>query len=441
MLDEPVIYPIGLACLAPYLAGHEVHAIDLNGPYEDPYGELARLLGDVKPDVVGVSLRNIKIARPGVHVSALGEFDAAFETIGHAAPGATVVAGGAAWSLYPEVLLKRYEQIDLGIFSEGEEIFARVVNGEPIASIPGINYRKDGRPAATDRPARLDFSRSLGPDYGLFDVDFYRRTPYSIGVQSKRGCALSCVHCSDKFLLGNAIDRRDPRRVVDDIELLARRGVKDIFVADQIFNIPMTHAEAICDEILARGVKVKWLAWFNERQISKTFLEKAWAAGVDILNFSPDSVSAEVLKSLRKNARPEDIQNAILISKEIGARVTYNFMVNGPEESMASLYRLVKFLAWAKWQLGSRLKLHGSFVLAMRIYPHTELREIAVRKGLISEDDDLLEARYYNPAPLRHVVKAGTFFLTAAWKAKQKLRRAIRGNPIPELKDKPAAAA
>jgi radical SAM superfamily enzyme YgiQ (UPF0313 family) len=416
----------------PYLEGHEVHVLDLNGPHADPYAALRRLLGDVRPDVVGVSMRNIKIARPGAHVSPLGEFDTAFRTIQEAAPGATVVAGGAALSLYPEVLMARYPGMHFGVFGEGEETFAALVARGSAEGIPGIYHRQEGRVAYTGRPGRFDFKGGKGPDYDTFDVEFYARTPFAVGVQTKRGCALSCAHCSDVYLLGNAIDRRDPARVVDDIEKLHRRGVRQFFVADQIFNVPMHHAEAFCDEILRRRLDIRWLGWFNERQISKEFLQKCVDAGVDIFNFSPDSVSPEVLKALRKNARPQDIRRAILLCKEIGARVTYNFMVNGPEETLASLSRLTRFLVWAKWQLGSKLRLHGSFVLAMRIYPHTELREIAIRKGMIREDDDLLEARYYNPAPLRHVVKAATSALALAWKAKQRLRRLRAPRPLVE---------
>ena len=432
MLDEPVIYPIGLACLTPYLSEHEVHAIDLNGPHPDPYRALTDLLTAVRPDVVGVSLRNIKIARPGVHVSPLGEFDDTFRVIGDAAPQATVVAGGAALSLYAETLMKRYPNISFGVFGEGEETFAELVRRGEAGTIPGIFHRVADEIEYTGRPARLNFRDSKGPDYELFDLAHYRDTPFAVGVQSKRGCALSCAHCSDVFLLGHSIERREPARVVDDIELLQRHGIRKVFIADQIFNVPMTHAEGICDEILRRGLDVKWLAWFNERQIEKHFLEKCLAAGVDIFNFSPDSVSPEVLKVLRKNARPQDIRRAILLCKELDAPVTYNFMVNGPAETMASLYRLARFLVWAKLQLGRKLRLHGSFVLAMRIYPHTELRDIAIEKGYIQADDDLLEPRYFNPAPLRYVVRASTALLTLAWKTKQRLKRLKRVRAMPQ---------
>ncbi len=423
VLDEPVIYPIGLACLAPYLSKHEVRGFDLNGPYADPWRELRGFLGDFKPELVGISMRNIKIARPGVHVSAVAEFERAFREVRKQLPKATIVAGGAAFSLYGELLMKRYQEIDFGVFGEGEEILPALVEGQSPAEVPGLFYREAGRVAFTGPPQRLDFSASLGPDYGLFELSFYARTPFSVGVQSKRGCALSCIHCSDRFLLGNRIARRSPVRVVDDIARLSEHGVSEVFIADQIFNIPMSHAEAICDELLSRSLKVKWLAWFNERQLSRQFMEKAWQAGIQVFNFSPDSVSKEILKVLKKNTRPEDINQAVVLCKELGAKATYNFMVNGPEETFGSLFRLVRFLLWAKWQLGSRLKLHGSFVLAMRIYPHTELRDIALKKGLIQEDDDLLEPRYYNPAPLRYIVAAATKLLALAWNFKQHLRR------------------
>ncbi|MCK6518983.1 B12 lower ligand biosynthesis radical SAM protein BzaD, partial [Myxococcota bacterium] len=75
----------------------------------------------------------------------------------------------------------------------------------------------------------------------------------SIGLQSKRGCALHCVHCSDTYLLGNAVRRRTPQAVVDEMqELRDRWGVKQMFFCDQIFNIPVEHSIAICKEIVDR---------------------------------------------------------------------------------------------------------------------------------------------------------------------------------------------
>ena len=69
-LDMELVYPIGLSYLAAHLPEeHEVEIFDNNlvRDQEDPYQVLANKVRDFKPDVVGISLRNIKVATPGLH--------------------------------------------------------------------------------------------------------------------------------------------------------------------------------------------------------------------------------------------------------------------------------------------------------------------------------------------------------------------------------------
>ncbi len=68
MIDEAPLFPLGLSYIAGSLKGHEVDIFDMNLE-EEPYQALEKKIYDFNPDIVGLSIRNIKVARPGSHLS------------------------------------------------------------------------------------------------------------------------------------------------------------------------------------------------------------------------------------------------------------------------------------------------------------------------------------------------------------------------------------
>ena len=66
-LDMELVYPIGLAYLAAHLDDHEVEIFDINLHRDDPYVALGKRLETFEPEVVGISLRNMKVGMPHLH--------------------------------------------------------------------------------------------------------------------------------------------------------------------------------------------------------------------------------------------------------------------------------------------------------------------------------------------------------------------------------------
>jgi hypothetical protein len=86
--------------------------------------------------------------------------------------------------------------------------------------------------------------------------------------------------------------------------------------------------------------------------------------------------------------------------------VEYSFFLNSPGEDTRSLLAILRFLAYARWQLGPRLRLFTLLLLQpIRIYPHTRLAELARAEGLLPEGHDLIEGRYWNPGHLQHAAQ------------------------------------
>lgn len=429
-LDMELVYPIGLAYLAAHLDGHEVAIFDLNVHREQPFEALEAELRAFQPEVVGISLRNMKVGMPGLYTDDFQPQQDTIERIKAVCPGIQVIAGGTAFSLYAEAMMKRVPGIDLGVWGEAEHRFPELLQKlDRPREVKGVYYRDEsGEIAYTGAPPPVDFLALARPRRDLVPHAPYAESSFvSVGVQAKRGCALRCIHCSDTFLLGHNIRMRPAKDVVDEVQEIAEvHGVRQLFFCDQIFNIPVSHAVAICEEIVRRDLDVQWSAWFNEHR--KTLPDELMVAlkeaGCGLLSFSPDHVDDRMLKNLDKNFRHSDMLYTIEVAKKHGMDVEYSFFLNSPGEDLRSIGAIIKFLARAKIELGPQLRMFTLLLMQpIRIYPHTRLAELAREQGIIPADHDLIEGQYWNPGHLQYVVKGIQSGAGALYRARRRYQQ------------------
>lgn len=432
-LDMELVYPLGLAYLAAHLEEHEVRIFDVNLHRQAPFPALEAELRAFRPDVVGISLRNMKVGMPHLHTDDFQPQQETIQLVKKVLPNVRIVAGGTAFSLYSEIMMERLPEVDVGVWGEAEHRFpALLADLDHPEKVRGVYHRKDGKVLYTGRPPGEDWKNLKHPRRDLVPHAPYLASSFvSVGVQAKRGCSLHCIHCSDTFLLGHRVRMRDPKDTVDEIEDLVRNhDVRQLFFCDQIFNIPPGHAIAICQEIVARKLDVRWSAWFNEHRNTLPDELMVWLkrAGCGLLSFSPDHVDDRMLKNLDKNFRHEDMLYTVQVAKKHGMDVEYSFFLNSPGEDLRSLYAILKFLVHARMELGPQLRLFTLLMMQpIRIYPHTRLFELAKETGLVDKDHPLVEGQFWNPGALQHAVagiQAGAHFL---YDARQKVRK-LRGN-------------
>ena len=409
-LDMELVYPIGLAYLAAHLDGHEVAIFDVNLHRQAPLVALEAEVRRFQPEVVGFSLRNMKVGMPTLHTDDFTPQQEAIRAVKAVAPGAVILAGGTAFSLYAETMMARLPEVDLGVWGEAEHrlpaLLADLAHPE---RVKGVYYRRDGAVHYTGQPPGSDWATLRRPRRDLVPHAPYLASSFvSVGVQSKRGCSLHCIHCSDTYLSGHKVRMRDPVDVVDEIEELVRdHGVRQFFFCDQIFNIPASHAIAICKEIVRRELDVRWSAWFNEHRNTLPDELIVWLkrAGCHLLSFSPDHVDDRMLRNLDKNFSHADMLNTVQVAKRHGMDVEYSFFLNAPGEDLRSLAAILRFLVHARLELGPQLRLFTLLMMQpIRIYPHTRLHTLAVESGLVDKDHPLVEGQFWNPGALRWAV-------------------------------------
>ena len=392
------VFPLGMAYVASMLKGHEVSVFDAN-VVRDPLDVLSRRLHDERPEAVGISLRNMDFlnnTRFGKSPSFYPQFRKMLRLIRGELPSCKIVVGGPGFSVFSKEIMSENREIDFGVVSDGETTFANLardidhperVRNLLVQNKAGIAF------TGVKEPAIFDLLPS--PARELFDVSEYKKTPYSLNVQSKRGCAYSCTYCTDPFLGNYILQLRSASKVVDEIEELVNNyGVKSFWFADPIFNRPPQHGSAICTEIRKRNLDVQWHAYFREDLLNIRLMREAVDAGCTSFEFHSDGACDPVLSLLGKQIKIADIERTIDMACQVeGAHVGYTFFYDLPRRNLGNILALTKF--WAKATFRCKRKLGYLSTTRMRIYPHTRLCEVAVSEGKISPEANMLTPIFY----------------------------------------------
>jgi radical SAM superfamily enzyme YgiQ (UPF0313 family) len=399
-LPDP-IFPLGLAYIAAAVrdAGHEIAVADLCFGRK-PLEELRHLVNNFQPEVIGLSLRNVDNAAYPLTVDYLALHREVVDSL-HAISAAPVVLGGSGFSIMPGAYMRELDG-DWGIVGEGERSFVDLLfaleRGTNPAVIPGVIAAASiaaGSPAtlspAPPRPA--DWAENLRPLRSAFDYARYIRRGGTGNIQTKRGCVFKCSYCTYPLLEGNRFRARDAADVVDEIESLQRDyGPHPIFFVDSILNFPRNHVESICEEILHRGLALRWSCYATPVKLDRRQAQLMARAGCEGIELGTDAVDDEQLARLGKSFNAEIAERANRYCLEAGLRVCQTIIFGAPGETEASIRATCHALRAMK----------PTAVVAMtgvRLYPGTPLSRSLIDQGQVSaEDIGLLPTFYIDPA-------------------------------------------
>lgn len=428
---EPPVFPLGLACLAGSLRGHDVKVFDTNIA-ENPYGDLADTVRDMQPDIVALSLRNIDSTNKRIVVFYYEFVHKTLDTIVSAADRKPrIVIGGSGFSMFAEKIMNSEPLIDYGVYLEGERILPDLIdNLDNPESVPGLYHRRNGETLRTGPASHLDLDDLPLPDRTAANVSAYRGIPEAIGVETKRGCPLHCVYCIYGFLNGTKMRLRSPSLIVDDIEsMIADHGVEAFTFTDSVFNVPREHAEAVCREMINRKITAKWSAWFHDKFMTPEFAALAREAGCVKFIMSPDGFSDRTLELLGKGYTKQRVLETFDVLKNMeGGEICYNFFKNPPGQTLGTFLSLMWFFLRSKLSLRGRI--HFEFSV-LRVEPHTALHKIALDEGVVSSDDDLLYPKFYSN-PATHYIQV---IFDVMLRAKEKMALLRQGGSKPRASE------
>jgi radical SAM superfamily enzyme YgiQ (UPF0313 family) len=387
----------GLACVASALdaAGHDVRVSDLCFE-RDPTGSARRAVERFRPDVIGVSVRNIDNSDSIALRYYTPEAAAVLRALRAAAPRSTIMAGGAAFGVAPESLFRELG-VDYAVAGDGERASVALVDalaaGRPVGAVPGV-VRMDGERIAFTPPGEDAALDALAPPrlHRWLDVRRYERNGATVPIQTKRGCVYKCVYCTYRNVEGWGYRMRAPELVVDEMEELHRQaGVRHFDFVDSTFNSPPGHAIDICEALVRRGLDVRLETMnFTPASASPELLAAMRRAGFTSLGITAESASDPVLARLEKGFGASKVRDVAERVERAGIRTLWIFLVGGPGENAATLEET---LAFAAWRLGRGDAVY--LTVGLRIYPGTTLHRIAMDEGVVQYGDALLAPSFY----------------------------------------------
>ena len=397
----PVV-PNGLACVASALdaAGHNIRFLDLCFA-KDPVRRASDVAQSFRPDVVGVSVRNIDNSDAIALRHYTPEAREVLHALRAAAPGAKIIAGGAAFGVAPEALFRDLA-VDYAVAGDGERasvaLISALISGEAIEAMPGLVRERNGTVVFTPPGEDADLDSLPPPSlHRWIDLARYQRHGGTIPIQTKRGCVYKCIYCTYRNVEGWGYRTRHPELVADEIqELKVKAGIHHFDFVDSTFNSPPGHALQVCEAITRRRLRVQLdTTNFTPAAASSELLSAMKRAGFRSLGITAESASDAVLEKLEKGFNAAKVREVAERVESHGIKTLWIFLVGGPGETRHTLEETLHF---ARWRL-----IRGDAVyltVGLRIYPGTTLHRIAIAERAVPPDSTLLDPTFYFSAEL-----------------------------------------
>jgi anaerobic magnesium-protoporphyrin IX monomethyl ester cyclase len=406
-----IVPPLGPAYIAAALesAGHHVTVIDALGeaplarhPSAHPrlvaHGlTIAEIVARIPADVQGVGI-SVMFSQQWPHVAAI------VRAVHATFPLVPIFVGGEHATATWQHLLEKCPEVTLCVLGEGEEtavdIAAWIAGDGSLADIPGIAYRRDGRPHCTAHRRRVrDIDQIPRPAWNLFPLENYLANGYGHGVNrgrslpmlATRGCPYQCTFCSSPEMWTTRYYVRSVSSVADEIgDYVERYRISNIDFEDLTMFINQDWILAFCAELERRGLHITYQLPSGTRSeaLDAKVLGALSRSGCRNLTYAPESGSPKVLTGIKKKARPERVLESMRIAKKLGVNIKANLMIGFPDETRRDLLQTIRFGLRAAW-----IGVDDIPLFPFSPYPGTDLYEELRRDGIVPPPDDDYFAR------------------------------------------------
>ena len=387
--------PIGLAYIAANLDPdrHDIKMLDLMFS-EDYLEETERTVREFRPDLVGISLRNLDNVS---YVDPQWELPSTKEVIDkvRSLTDAPIVCGGPGFSLLPEACFD-FLGPDMGVAGDGGESFAQLADalesGETYQNLPGLVYRNDAGNIVRQGTAYSQFSNP--PRLDLLDMARYEKAGFGIGVVTKLGDAFTNARTAENDTSSWRV-LRPIEEVIDEIsDMKERYGLRKIFFIDSGFNVPLPYAKALCRSIMDADLKIHWTSYLAPVPES---------CDNEVLDLMREAGSGLVIvtSKAKEDTERESVESRLAPLREVcqrcdnaGIHYVVSQYFGEPGETEETVQAKLDFLNEIEPAL-------ANLRVGVRIRPDTPVADAAIKEGIINDENDLISPSFYIAEPVR----------------------------------------
>lgn len=313
---KPTVPHAGIGYIASILLknNHNVEILDMR--VHPHIKDLFKKINTFKPDMVGLTSpsRGYMIA-----YNLIREIKKQYNI--------PIIIGGPHASTIEEQILED-TPADYAVMGEGEYTILDLVNEVYPSKIKGLMWRDKGKIVKNPYRDWIEDLDSLPfPTYGKFEVDqlIERRIP----IVSSRGCPFLCNFCLAYKVMGRKFRKRSAENVVAEIEHWYKQGFKEFEFSDDNFTFDIERAEKICDLIIAKKLKIKFLLGNGIRvdRVDENLLRKMKKAGCTFIAYGVEAINENVLKLMKKGISKDKVTKAIIMTHKLGIQTQANFII------------------------------------------------------------------------------------------------------------------
>jgi radical SAM superfamily enzyme YgiQ (UPF0313 family) len=165
--------------------------------------------------------------------------------------------------------------------------------------------------------------------------------------------------------------------VAEELAFIERSfpGVREVFIEDDTLTLNRKRTIRICEEIIRRGIKIKWTC--NARaDVDLETLKMMRAANCRLLCVGVESGDQSVLDNVEKGITLETIERFFRDARKAGVLVHGCFMAGNKGETRETLARTLEF--------AKRLNPDTAQFFPLMVYPGTKAYEWARSENLIA---------------------------------------------------------
>lgn len=313
-------------------------------------------------------------------------------------PEALLVVGGEHGTAVPEHVL-RTSPVDVVVLGEGEETFVALCRayreGRPLAEVAGLTLLEEGRLVNTGlSPRQRQVDEIPLPDWDSFPIEEYIARHQingvnmgrSISLLATRGCPYECTFCSNPNMWTKRYIARDPKSVVDEMELyVGKYRVVNFDFQDLTAIVKRSWAIEFCNELIRRDLDITWQMPSGTRceVFDEEVADLLYRSGCRVLAFAPESGAPEMLAKVKKQVDLERLVKAAEITVKRGLKLSCFIVIGFPEETPATLGKTMKLIRRMAF-----LGVDDVAVSKFIPYPGSELFKQLQAAGKIKLDDE-----------------------------------------------------
>ena len=228
------------------------------------------------------------------------------------------------------------------------------------------------------------------PRWDLFHLDNYS-FPFALKTKlatilTDFGCPFKCSFCP---MSGVGFKLREIENVIEELKLLKKLGVNELFFKDQTFGANKKRTKRLLERIKEEKLDFSWTCYSRVDVIDEPLLRIMKPAGCHTVIFGIESMNEGILEKYSKNTTEEEIINALNLSKKAGIRTAATFIIGLPGETKESTERTISF--------AKKLPIDfASFNIATPRFG-TRFRKNAVQEGIIDAQNLELDSSESQP--------------------------------------------